>query len=151
MFLPVPGRVASVEESPDRTRLATVVKRRRLALRMTQKEAAALVKMSAVTWRLVETAAPVRDLTLYGVDLALGWEPGSCEAVLAGGEPTLRADQTPAETEGAAGSVGPVPQDAYAFRYQRPQHLSDAEWDALRREHAAYWDYLIDKAARERD
>jgi hypothetical protein len=36
------------------------------------------------------------------------------------------------------------------FRYQRPAGISDQEWEALRAEHKAHMDYLIDRAAKER-
>lgn len=50
----------------------------------------------------------------------------------------------------SGGSVGPAAQDAPLFRYQRPDGLTDQEWDDLRRQHADYWDWLVERAARER-
>lgn len=47
--------------------------------------------------------------------------------------------------------VGPDGEDALpAFRYQRPPGLTDQEWDDLRRQHADYWDWLVERASRER-
>jgi transcriptional regulator with XRE-family HTH domain len=46
--------------------------------------------------------------------------------------------------------VGPAGEDMPLFRYQRPAGLTDQEWDDLRRQHADYWDWLVERAARER-
>jgi transcriptional regulator with XRE-family HTH domain len=47
-------------------------------------------------------------------------------------------------------AVGPSDDAAPLFRYQRPPGLTDQEWDDLRRQHADYWDWLVERAARER-
>lgn len=53
------------------------------------------------------------------------------------------------ETDGTL--VRPTDDDALpAFRYQRPAGLTDQQWDDLRRQHADYWDWLVERAARER-
>jgi transcriptional regulator with XRE-family HTH domain len=79
-------------------RVAQAVVRRRVQLGLTQEEAAARARLSATTWRLVENEAQTRyrDLTLAGVERALGWAQGSIDAVLRGDEPTVAETRDPA-------------------------------------------------------
>lgn len=86
MFLLVPGTLCTVIEPADRERLAFLVRERRLGLQLTKDEAAAIAKVSPVTWTKVETGQKVRDLVLYAVDRALGWQVGSSERVVAFGQ-----------------------------------------------------------------
>lgn len=77
--------------------------------------------------------------TLAKIETALGWPAGRIVDM--------------ADGFGAGdgnGSVGRGGDDAPLFRYQRPPGLSDQEWDELRKQHADYWDWLVERAARER-
>lgn len=74
--------------------------------------------------------------TLAKIESGLGWPAGRITDM--------------ADGFGAGEPVGPAEQDAPLFRYQRPEGLSDQEWDDLRRQHADYWDWLVERAARER-
>lgn len=78
-----------VTESWDR--LADAVRARRSALRLTQQELADNAGVNVMTIRNLEglrrfTRMPA---TVGKVERALGWEVGSAEAVLSGGDPTL--------------------------------------------------------------
>lgn len=72
-------------------RVGELVKRRRKELRMTQKAAGLLARVSDTTWGSVENgrAESYDDDTLIGVCEALGWTPDSIERVLAGGDPEV--------------------------------------------------------------
>jgi transcriptional regulator with XRE-family HTH domain len=50
--------------------------------------------MSRDTYRRIEAGRAVRDLTYAQTEGALGWAPGSCVAILGGGEPTPASDVT---------------------------------------------------------
>lgn len=67
--------------------LAQAVKRRRLALQLARLRAANLAGMSKDTWRRVEEGKPVREMTYAAIEPVLHWAQGSCETVLAGGQP----------------------------------------------------------------
>ena len=71
---------------PDRSRLGRVVRERRNALRLTQRQAAVAADVANQTWINVEQGEPVKDSTLAGVDVAMGWAPGSASKVLEGGD-----------------------------------------------------------------
>lgn len=49
--------------------------------------------MSPMTWRRVEEAQSVRDLTYSGVEHALGWPSGSIRSYLAGGDEPRSVEQ----------------------------------------------------------
>jgi transcriptional regulator with XRE-family HTH domain len=68
----------------------------------------------------------------------------------AGYDVPVAAASAGGQRDRADGPVGPVAEDAPLFRYQRPSGLTDQEWDDLRRQHADYWDWLVERAARER-
>lgn len=68
-------------------RLARGARDRRLALGLTQKQAAAAAGVSDQTWLNVENGKPASDRTLAGVDRALRWQQGSARRLLEGGEP----------------------------------------------------------------
>jgi hypothetical protein len=80
-------------QTRDYDRLATLAKRRRadlgLALNFENAKAGGL---SNRTWQRVESGLSIRDTNYVKVDGLLGWAPGSCLAILDGGEPTLVAD-----------------------------------------------------------
>lgn len=73
----------------DLPRLARAVKQRRLALYPARLKAAQQADISKDTWKRVEEALPVRPGTYAAIEVALRWAPGSCEDVLAGGDPVL--------------------------------------------------------------
>lgn len=50
---------------------------------------AALANMSHVTWARIENGERVQPGKLAAVDRVLHWEPGTCEAILAGEDPPL--------------------------------------------------------------
>lgn len=73
------------------------------------------------------------------VERAVGWEPGTIAAVAAGEQVDVGArgqDQ---------GTTTPVD-----FLYQRPEGVTDDEWERVKDRAAAYLDGLIDAASRER-
>jgi hypothetical protein len=73
--------------TPDLERLAEVVQRRRIELKLGIEPAAKRGGMSKDTWKRVEAGLNVRDTSYTGVEQALEWAPGSCSAVLRGREP----------------------------------------------------------------
>lgn len=78
-----------MEASPNAlARLGSLVASRRAELRLPMKPAARLAGISNTTWKKVEVGEPVRDVTYAGVETALQWRHGSCNDVLAGGDPT---------------------------------------------------------------
>lgn len=70
---------------PDWARLGRAVRARREALGLRQGDGG----VSPATWRKVERAVdpPFLPATLRRIERALGWEPGSADRVLAGGDP----------------------------------------------------------------
>lgn len=68
-------------------RLGQHVKRRRLELHLARDKAARSVDMSKDTWKKVENGESVRALSYSRIEQALQWAPGTCDAILAGGEP----------------------------------------------------------------
>jgi transcriptional regulator with XRE-family HTH domain len=81
--------ISLVTESWDR--LAAAVRARRKALRLTQQELADSAGVNVMTIRNLEGLRQFSKMpgTIGKVERALGWEPGSAEAVADGGEPTL--------------------------------------------------------------
>lgn len=80
----------SMELDPEGLKtLASYVKLRRKQLGLTRVEAARKAEMSDVTWHRVEEGTLRRPTTYDKIEHALDWTPSSCQAVLAGGEPTL--------------------------------------------------------------
>ncbi len=94
----------------DWRRLADYVVARRTALGMRDRRAlAAVTGVTDRTLGKIETGRRVSASTLGTLENHLGWSPGSCRRILAGGEPLVPA----------AGSGGP--------RYDDPtlQHIAD--------------------------
>jgi hypothetical protein len=83
------------------------------------------------------------DPMLAQFEQLYGWEAGSIEAVLAGGDPTPKP--LPSET-----SVGADTHDDDSLMYRRPPGLSDREWEALKAETRTYIEWQLDRASRER-
>jgi hypothetical protein len=92
----------------DYEKLADSARRRRqeLGLALNDKNAAA-GGLSNRTWQRVEKGLPIRDTNYVKIDRLLKWAPGSCLAILDGGEPTPADDVTGAPDV----QKSPVPRD----------------------------------------
>lgn len=75
-------------ETPD-NRLDLAMDARRLSLNLEWRDLAAEAGVSYETLRALRRAGNAAPLTKRRVEEALRWTPGSIDAVLAGGEPTL--------------------------------------------------------------
>jgi hypothetical protein len=83
----------------DLERLAKLVQRRRLELKLGIEPAARLAGMSKDTWKKVEAAREdVRATSYTGIERALQWAPSSCIRVLEGGEPVI-SEASPASAD----------------------------------------------------
>lgn len=84
-------------ETPQ-LRLGRLVRARRKALKMTQSDVQAVGGPSTATLRLIENGRNLefRDGTGVALERAIGWAPGSIDAILAGGEPTPLSYEPPA-------------------------------------------------------
>lgn len=90
----------------DYERLATEARRRRhdLSLPLTDGHAK-MAEVSKGTWQRVEKGMPIRDTNYAKIDELLMWAPGSCMAILRGGNPV-----TVEEANGAPDvQTSPVP------------------------------------------
>ena len=80
-----------------RERLAAKMEARALDLGLNWREVALRAGLSyEIVRRLRTSSTSVRPLTLRKVDAGLGWEPGSIERILNGGEPVPLAEDDPA-------------------------------------------------------
>lgn len=77
--------------------LATVITARRKERRLSQQRAADLAGVHRLTWRGWENGSTPEDFNYAGIERALEWEPGSVEAVLAGGKPKPQPEPEPIE------------------------------------------------------
>jgi transcriptional regulator with XRE-family HTH domain len=68
-------------------RLGKLVRERRLALDLSQRDAAARAGISNQTWLNVENGRSANQRSLAKIERALGWSPGSIDAILAGTPP----------------------------------------------------------------
>lgn len=76
-------------------RLGGLVRERRESVGIyTVVDAASRAGMVRETWAKVESGEKVARATYRKIEDALRWEHGSCEAILGGGEPTLREANT---------------------------------------------------------
>lgn len=76
------------------------------------------------------------------IERALGWVPGTLQAIAAG------ADEPDPDFD-----VGTQAQDAsdeLDLRYRRPDGVSDQEWERIREEARGFIEWQIDRAAKER-
>lgn len=73
----------------DLSRLARAVKQRRLTLGLPRLKAANEAGISKDTWKRVEEALPVREMSYAAIDPVLGWAVGSCDNIRAGGSSTV--------------------------------------------------------------
>lgn len=80
------------EKTKDWVRLGEQITRRRVALNWGRDELAARARISLRTVASLERGQnpSVRDVTRYAIEHVLGWAEGSVEAILAGGDPTVR-------------------------------------------------------------
>jgi len=70
----------------DLAQLGQVVRARRHALDLTQREASIAAGISDTTWFSVEQGKKVADRTLARVERAMRWPPGTIDAFLTGEE-----------------------------------------------------------------
>lgn len=77
-------------------RLGKVVRSRRESMRIPQKRIAPPARIELEVWRSIEAGDAVEypRSVLTSLEYVLEWEPGSVEAVLAGGSPTLTDEDT---------------------------------------------------------
>lgn len=87
-------RAVFSDVEPDWRAYGRAVTERRSALGLTQEQLTAMGGPSTATLRLIEGALQdnYRSHTLYSLDRALGWSPGSHLSVLAGREPHVLVD-----------------------------------------------------------
>jgi hypothetical protein len=92
------------EGGDPRERLARMIRDRRLKdLKISVRTAATRAGIDRGTWASAESGERrTAEVNLAGIEEALEWEPGSIDAILAGGEPTPRRIMT-------AGNLVPVP------------------------------------------
>jgi transcriptional regulator with XRE-family HTH domain len=74
-------------------RLGRLVRERRLALDLSQRDAAVRAKISNQTWLNVENGRSVSERTLSRIERVLDWSPGTIETILAG-KPSPSAPET---------------------------------------------------------
>jgi hypothetical protein len=92
----------------DYERLAALARRRRAELGLALNDANAKAGgLSNRTWQRVEKGLDIRDTNYRKIDGLLQWAPGSCLAVLEGGDPTPVGDVAGAPDV----QTSPVPQD----------------------------------------
>lgn len=113
VFLTVPGTIRPMSKAnrwtpDDWLRVAEAVSARRAELDISQEELASSADRGLDTvWRLEKGAFTSRRTTLRGVARALGWTPGSLEAILNGGDPELApAVATPPPREALERELG---------------------------------------------
>ncbi|MFI7294036.1 hypothetical protein [Streptomyces sp. NPDC050121] len=104
-------------------RLADVAKRRRavLGLALNDRNAKA-AGTSKGTWQRVEKGLKIHDSNYVKIDGLLRWAPGSCVAVLEGGEPVPVGDMEDAAAAGVQKS--PLSQDVVDERVQNVVRLA---------------------------
>lgn len=145
---------AVMSANPDAERFARLVLQRFDDLGLTTDEevkAAGGPSTSTMTKLRAASAGKAmtepRGDTRRNIDAAAQWAPGSALTVWRGGEPTPRQDAT---VRAPAASVGPSSEDADTLLFKRPEGLSDEAWERLQAEHKDYWQWLLDRASRER-
>lgn len=81
---------SEVEEEP-RDRLARHVRERRIQLRLSARAASAKAGVDRATWASMEKGTRrTAEYQYTGIEYALDWTLGSIDAILDGGEPTVR-------------------------------------------------------------
>lgn len=85
-----------MDEQGQRERLAHMIRVRRLERGLSASKAAQAAGIDRATWSNAETGTRrTLEHNYAGIERALGWMPGSIEAILSGGEPA--ADLSAAE------------------------------------------------------
>lgn len=74
-------------DQAGRDQLAALVKADRLRLYGSMDAARVAAKISRGAWQRVEDGEHVRDISLAGVEVALGWTPGRAARILRGLDP----------------------------------------------------------------
>lgn len=83
----------------DRARLARRITEEMDRLRIdTDAEMIRRTGIAEMTWRKIKRGESVVDRSYRKVDGAFSWRRGSCEAILAGGEPTPADSEPPRQT-----------------------------------------------------
>jgi hypothetical protein len=121
-------------------RLAALVDQARVELGLSKHDLGKIARVSRPTVsRLINHAlVPAREATLDRIGAALGWEPGTCEAVLAGGEPTLRAGRP---DDGLS-------QSAKLVAERLAEIAAEAKWAAQEAERSVHRLRVIEEQAR---
>lgn len=78
------------------------IRRRRLALDLTIRQAASRAQVSDTTWGALEAGRPVSDRTVRRATQALEWPPDAIDRLLAGEDPDDWDDPTSADVGGFA-------------------------------------------------
>jgi hypothetical protein len=95
-------------ENHDYERLAKVAKRRRAELGLALNDAnAQSAGTSKGTWQRVEKGQPLRQTNYVKIDGLLKWAPGSCIAILEGGDPVTVDAMTDSQAAGVQKSAIP--------------------------------------------
>jgi hypothetical protein len=76
--------------TPERERLKAAVDARTVELRLRLREVASRAHMSEPNLYRIRTGETITRAAKIALEEALEWEPGSIDAILAGGEPTVR-------------------------------------------------------------
>lgn len=100
-----PGRQSRRVSTPDWTRLGAYVASRRSELYDTVRDFSKVIGISEKTLGRLELGRSVSRTTLAEVERALGWAPGSCIAILAGGEPRMLSDSNASAVAAARAEV----------------------------------------------
>ncbi|WP_086848348.1 helix-turn-helix domain-containing protein [Amycolatopsis kentuckyensis] len=118
--------------TPDWPRLGAYVTSRRSELYKTVRDFSKAVGISEKTLGKLELGQSVSRTTLAAVERAFGWAPGSCAAILAGGEPRMLTEANDAAVAAARAEVLAMTPDELAQMQARigavqgPEHAE--EW-----------------------
>lgn len=127
-------------EDPNRRRARLLVEAAMAEQQHSRAGLARLAKVDPGTLSdFLEGARWPKAPTQGRIEYALGWEPGTIAAVAAGEE---RAVGGRRDDQGTTSTAD--------FLYQRPEGMTDDDWERVRDRAAAYLDGLIDAASRER-
>lgn len=129
--------------------LGRLVKRERLSKFGTVDSARAAAQVSRGAWDNVEAGRRVKDFTLAAIEKALGFRSGSFEDMVAGRR-LIQGETYKLVAHDGEPRVGPSSEDADTLLFKRPEGLSDEAWERLQAEHKDYWQWLLDRASRER-
>lgn len=126
-------------------RLGLLLRQARVELSLRYKDRAVFARETGLNERLlqdVETAYRLRfkEDTKLALEIAYGWEPGSIDAVLAGGDP-VRAVRVPAR-------VMALIRDTWGSFDSAPQHVREFAGDE-RWEETYRYDWILDYANRD--